>query len=587
MIQGNNGWIEFLLDEYFRTPESSGPLDIQSPPSRNFEDNRDGDHARDYNNWTQMRFKDALTNPHTRWSQTGHIDAEPPPGLGPLPLAEQQEVLNRTRENDMTSPFTGRKLGARASAGAFPKRSAIKKPPGFFLGGLFSGTPASSTSTSKSSTDFSVTDPNYNALKDYTLKQGLALAKKPYEAYGGQGVVGLSGDQTQAFADVRGNQGNYQPFYNTAAGAVNRVAGMDPTAAGMPHVDQASGMTTGSQAASPFVGQASKTFPGQVDQYMSPYTEKVVDRIADLGNRNLTENILPGVNDTFTGGDAAQFGRERHADITGRAIRDTQESIMGQQSEALERGYAQAGNLFNADQNRAAGLAGTTGQLAQGDIAQRVGMGQTAAGITAQGVQSGVQAGQAATGLGQATQASGLTDANALAASGAQQQTQAQNEETWKYNQFKEKQNDPYAKAMFGQGISQGWTLPTNTSTQGSSTTTQQAAQGSPFGQIMGAGIGMLGAAGGIPGLGALFGGASAPGSGWIAATGGQVPNYAQGGMIPSITAMRRASKGTMPTGMPGMPPMPSLAPQLPKGQPNGQMASPFARGGYTGREGC
>ena len=332
-------------------------------------------------------------------------------------------------------------MGARGTAPQFPQRRSIRRKkggsvPGFFLGGLFGGSPASSTSSSHSQTNFQVTDPNYTNLMDDVLKRALPLSNKPYEPYTGQGVVPLSADQTAAFNAVRGNQGNYQPFYDAASGAINKAAGMDPTAAGIGDINAARGMETGSEAASPFVGAASKTFPGSVNEYMSPYTDAVVNRIADLGNRNLTENILPGVNDTFTGGNAAQFGRERHADITGRAIRDTQESIMGQQAQALESGYSTAGNLFNQDANRAAGLAGTTGQLAQTDKSQAAGLGTAAGNLTAQGIGTGLATGQAAAGLGQATQASGLTDANALAASGAQQQTQAQNEETWKYNQF-------------------------------------------------------------------------------------------------------------------------------------------------------
>jgi len=510
----------------------------------------------------------------------------------------------------MTNPFQGRALGARSTAPQFPQVRTLRrkkggKIPGYFLGGLFGGSPASQSTESHSQTNFGVTDPTYNTLMDQTLQKGIDLSNKPYQPYTGQGVVPLSADQTAAFGNVRANQGNYQPFFNQAAGSVGRLGNLDPASAGLPYVGQAAGMTTGSQAASPFVQQASQNFPGQVGNYMSPYTSAVTDRIAQLGNQNLMENVLPAVNDTFTGGDAAQFGRERHADITGRAIRDNQNTILGQQANALEQGYSTAGNLFNQDANRQAGLAGTTGQLAQGDIAQRAGLGSTAANITNQGITGGAAAAQAATGLGQANQQAGLTDANALSASGAQQQTQAQNEETWKYNQFQEARNDPYAKAQFGQGISQGWTLPTQTSTNSNSTSTSTSAQGSPFGQIVGGIGGLLGAAGGIPGLsqlGSLFGGggmgaAGTPGSRYY----GPVNNgtYAAGGMVPSITAMRKSfappqpaqgalpqglpQRGAMPTGMPGMPPMPTLTPQRPMGQPNGQPGSPFADGGYVG----
>lgn len=93
------------------------------------------------------------------------------------------------------------------------------------------------------------------------------------------------------------------------------------------------------------------TDPGVASSYMSPYTAAVTDRLATLGNRNLTENLLPSINSTFTG--AGQFGSTRNADFANRALRDTQEAILGQQAQALEAGYGTAGNLFGADQARA------------------------------------------------------------------------------------------------------------------------------------------------------------------------------------------------------------------------------------------
>ncbi len=139
------------------------------------------------------------------------------------------------------------------------------------------------------------------------LKRGLSLSNKPYEAYTGQGVVGTTADQNTAYGNIRSNQGNYQPFFDTAAGSVNRIAGMDPTGAGMPYITQAGNMTTGTEAASPFVSQASKTFPGSVNEYMSPYTDQVVKGIQDASNRNFEQNTLKNINDTFSGGNAAQF----------------------------------------------------------------------------------------------------------------------------------------------------------------------------------------------------------------------------------------------------------------------------------------
>jgi hypothetical protein len=62
--------------------------------------------------------------------------------------------------------------------------------------------------------------------------------------------------------------------------------------------------------------------PSQLSKFMDPYTDSAVQAMYAQSNRNLSENILPGVNSTFTG--AGQFGSTRNADFENRAIRDTQ-----------------------------------------------------------------------------------------------------------------------------------------------------------------------------------------------------------------------------------------------------------------------
>ena len=118
----------------------------------------------------------------------------------------------------------------------------------------------------------------------------------------------------------------------------------------------------------PFTDYASQTVPQAVGSYMNPYTSSVVDRIAQLGQRNLTENLLPQVNSTFAG--AGQFGSTRSADFTNRALRDANDSILGQQSSALQAGYTQAQNTSIADMQRYAAL----GQQIQNQGYQDVGM---------------------------------------------------------------------------------------------------------------------------------------------------------------------------------------------------------------------
>lgn len=124
----------------------------------------------------------------------------------------------------------------------------------------------------------------------------------------------------------------------------------------------------------PFAGYAGQTLPQAQSSYMNPYVNNVVDRIGQLGQRNLTESLLPQVNSTFTG--AGQFGSTRNADFTNRAVRDANESIMGQQSQALNQGYMQAQNAALADLQRQANLGAQVSALGYKDASMLGAFGQ-------------------------------------------------------------------------------------------------------------------------------------------------------------------------------------------------------------------
>ena len=80
----------------------------------------------------------------------------------------------------------------------------------------------------------------------------------------------------------------------------------------------------------PFTDQYSAT---TMQKYLNPYTRNVVNEQARLSNQNLFENVIPGLNSTFTGN--GQFGSSRNADFMNRAIRDQQYNLMGQQGKTL------------------------------------------------------------------------------------------------------------------------------------------------------------------------------------------------------------------------------------------------------------
>jgi hypothetical protein len=208
-----------------------------------------------------------------------------------------------------------------------------------------------------------------------------------------QSVAGFTPDQAQAFQQVRQNQGNWQPAVQGALAATSAVPGQATGAAG----------SANAAVAGP---SQSWTDPGTSAKYMSPYTSSVVNEIARLGNQNFDENIMPKINASMIG--SGQFGSTRNADVLGKAGRDVQANISGQQAGALESGYSTAGNLFNQDATRAQTQQQTQAQtaLAGGQLTTQAGLG----------------AGQQLGALGQTQAGLGLQDAQALQAVGQQQQ---------------------------------------------------------------------------------------------------------------------------------------------------------------------
>jgi hypothetical protein len=181
---------------------------------------------------------------------------------------------------------------------------------------------------------------------------------------------------------------------------------------------------------------------------MSPYTSQVVDEIGRLGNRNLTENIVPGVMSNFVG--SGQFGSSRNAEILGRSVRDAQTDITGQQAMSLERGYQVGSNIFGADANRnqqqqlnqsnaniSAGNLGVAGANAAGTFANNMG------------------------GLAQMRQQLGNVDATTLGAIGGQQQALEQSGYDASKAEFDKQQDWDWTQLGKVQGAVQGAQLPT------------------------------------------------------------------------------------------------------------------------------
>lgn len=185
---------------------------------------------------------------------------------------------------------------------------------------------------------------------------------------------------------------------------------------------------------------AANTPNGQsrIEQFMNPYTRQVVDKIGELGQRQINQFLAPSAVGSAVG--SGQFGSKRGAEVLGQAINQGLQNMGALQSQALQSGYAQALQAAQAEQDKR--------------LAQNLGYGQ----------------------LSQLGQGMTLADLNALATMGGQQQTIAQNEQLF-----------PLTAALQGAQAIRGYSVPTGvTSTYTGPIPGAYAA--SPLSQIAGLG---------------------------------------------------------------------------------------------------
>jgi hypothetical protein len=268
----------------------------------------------------------------------------------------------------------------------------------------------------------------YNQYAQNLLGRGYAVTSEPYQAYGAPRVAGFSGDQQQAFNLTRQNVGSFQPFFQQGAQTLAQSA-------------QGS---AGAQA-QPFLQQGTQTFPQAAQSYMNPYVNAVVDNVGTLAARNLRENLLPAVNRTFVGG--GTFGGSRSAEFTNRAVRDTNEAAMRQQSELLRQGYTDAANIFNQDAGRALQAGNVAGNLGVSDLYRQM------------------QTGQMQANLGRDLQTMNAADAAALSGIGQQQQNLAQTSANLAFEDFQRQRDFPFTQVQRLAGLGSNLRVPESRTT--------------------------------------------------------------------------------------------------------------------------
>jgi len=292
---------------------------------------------------------------------------------------------------------------------------------------LFGGkAPESVTKYGKSATD---TPAWYSDYTQGLIAKANSIASSPYQTYGQQRLAEFTPYQQYAFGQTPDVAMSYKPTLNSAIG-----------------MTQQGGQGSALGAASPYLDAASGRLPDVIGSYMNPYTSSVVDRIGELSKRQLSENVIPTIQSQFIGG--GSFGGSRSGEALGKSMRDLQESTMAQQSQALERGYTQAGQQAQADQARMAQLGQLSGTLSNADFTRQL------------------QAGEQLARQGALQQSLGLTSLGAIEGVGQQMQNQQQRSLDLAYNDFLGQRDYDREQIAFLNNAVRGLQIPTRQYTE-------------------------------------------------------------------------------------------------------------------------
>jgi hypothetical protein len=147
---------------------------------------------------------------------------------------------------------------------------------------------------------------------------------------GAQSVAGLDPLQTKGYNQIETAAGSYVPGLNNA-------------------------QTTADQA-------AQGINYGNIQAYMDPYRNQVVNEMARLGNQNFQRNVMPGLAGQFVG--TGGLGGQRYANAMGQSAADFQSDLLGKQYGALSSAYKDAVNAAKAQSELQNQAALTQGKLA-------------------------------------------------------------------------------------------------------------------------------------------------------------------------------------------------------------------------------
>lgn len=108
--------------------------------------------------------------------------------------------------------------------------------------------------------------------------------------------------------------------------------------------------------------QASGVAPEDIQKFMNPYTQNVVNEMARLQQQNVQRNLMPQLKAGFVG--TGGLGSQRYANALGQTMADLQSNLTGQQYGALSAGYKSALDSAIAEAQLQNQVAQTQGTLA-------------------------------------------------------------------------------------------------------------------------------------------------------------------------------------------------------------------------------
>lgn len=266
----------------------------------------------------------------------------------------------------------------------------------------------------------------YSDFQQGIAAKGNSIAAQPYEAYGAPRIAGFNQDQTNSFNLTRNGMGAES---NKIYGSMERAG--------------AAGQNADSLGdAKGYLDRSNQRGYEAVDRYMNPYNDAVTNRIATMGARNLQENLMPAINSDFIR--AGQYGSTNMMGEVGKALRDTSDGIIAEQSKVLQQGYSDAMGYNQNDLQRFGQLGQTAGQLSNSDS------------------QMQLDSAKVSGALGTMAQDARYADINALGEVGNSLQDQTQSNLDLAYKDFNAQKNYQADQLGWVNNLIKGYAMPTS-----------------------------------------------------------------------------------------------------------------------------